>query len=77
MITLCHNCRKRLKVPEGAIGRRARCPGCKQKFVVADPDATSFGTIAGFILDEETATEAIKQRQQKNEEQFKPGQSPM
>lgn len=60
MITTCPSCHKRLKVPDGAVGRRARCPACKGKFVVADPEATSFETIAGFILDEEAATKAIQ-----------------
>lgn len=61
----CPNCHKKLRVPDGAVGRRARCPACQSKFVIADPEDTNFETIAGFILDEEAATNAIKQRQQK------------
>lgn len=51
MITPCPKCHRKLKVPDGTVGRRARCPACKQKFVIADPQDESFETIAGYAID--------------------------
>jgi uncharacterized paraquat-inducible protein A len=50
MIICCPDCGRRLRVPDGVAGRRARCPACKSKFDIPDPQAQDFETIAGFIL---------------------------
>jgi len=37
--TTCPNCKKRLKVPDAAIGRVIRCKACEGMFEVPDPNA--------------------------------------
>ena len=61
MITPCPKCHRRLKVPDGTVGRRARCPSCKTKFVIADPQDESFDTIAGYAIEESGAVKAESQ----------------
>ena len=30
----CPNCRKSINAPEGSVGRKANCPGCRKPFVI-------------------------------------------
>jgi hypothetical protein len=46
-----------LKVPDGSLGRRARCPACRQKFIIADPADSSMQTILGMVIRPEDASD--------------------
>ena len=58
MEILCPGCHKHLRVPDGTIGRRARCQACRCKFVIADPDSQNQQTLAGHVLDQDDAGHA-------------------
>jgi rRNA maturation protein Nop10 len=48
----CPQCHRKLQVPDNAIGRRARCPACRGKFVIPHPQDAMQQTIAGFVLED-------------------------
>ena len=48
----CPQCHRKLQIPEGAIGRRARCPACRAKFVIPHPEDAMQATIAGMVLED-------------------------
>jgi hypothetical protein len=37
-------------VPDDSAGRRCKCPACKSKFVIADPNANDMSTVAGYVI---------------------------
>ena len=55
MTIRCPQCNRRLQVPDNTIGRRARCPACRAKFVIADPNDAMQQTVTGFVLDENSS----------------------
>ena len=58
----CPSCERMLKVPDGAVGRRARCPACEHKFVVADPRDALEETISGWIMTDTQQMEELRER---------------
>lgn len=72
----CPSCHRKLRVPDGSAGRRARCPGCDEKFVVADPRDMLEETISGWIVDDVQNIAAMRMRHQKlaEEEGIVPGE---
>lgn len=48
----CPQCHRKLQIPDGAVGRRARCPACRAKFVIPHPQDEMQSTIAGMVLEE-------------------------
>jgi len=49
----CEKCGEKLKVDRRYIGRKGRCPKCRTKFIIPDPDATpkEFATKASDLED--------------------------
>lgn len=45
MLVTCPECRKRLSVPEGALGRKVRCPACKGVVAVLGRPPTESGPV--------------------------------
>jgi LSD1 subclass zinc finger protein len=60
----CPGCAKPLEVPDGCVGRRARCAYCNQKFVIADPKAMMDETIASWMLEDTSKVQELKRRTQ-------------
>ncbi len=47
MIVTCPNCRKSLKAPDGAAGKKVRCPGCLEIIAVPPAGGAGGGSAAG------------------------------
>lgn len=60
----CPGCSKSLEVPDGCVGRRARCAYCQHKFVIADPKAMLDETVASWILEDANRAEEMRRRTQ-------------
>lgn len=60
----CPGCAKSLEVPDGAIGRRARCAYCNHKFIIADPKAMMDETIASWMLEDVQHVSELKRKTQ-------------
>mgnify|MGYP005851946921 CR=1 FL=1 len=56
----CPGCQRPLEVPEGTVGRRARCAYCSHKFVIADPRTMLDETVATWITQD---TSQVKELQ--------------
>src|SRR5262245_39649584 len=62
----CEHCRRELKLPEEAIGKRGRCPACRNVFVAALPTATPVDAPSGEPLEGEAAfAEAVAEVDEK------------
>ena len=53
MTIRCPQCNRRLQVPDNTIGRRARCPACRAKFIIADPNDALQQTVTGFVMEDQ------------------------
>jgi hypothetical protein len=51
-----------LTVPEGSVGRRARCPACNEKFVVPDPRDVLESTVSAWIVEDIQQAAALHDR---------------
>ncbi len=60
----CPGCAKSLEVPDGCVGRRARCAYCSHKFVIADPKAMMDETIASWMLEDASHVQELKRKTQ-------------
>ena len=50
MEIVCPHCRRIVLVPQGSIGRRCRCWGCRAKFIIPDPDRANLQTVPGRLM---------------------------
>lgn len=60
----CPGCAKPLEVPDGCVGRRARCAYCNSKFIIADPRAMLDETVASWILEDTSHVQELKRKTQ-------------
>jgi DNA-directed RNA polymerase subunit RPC12/RpoP len=58
----CPSCEKALAVPDGSVGRRARCPACEHRFTVADPQDAMEETISAWITADAEQIKQLRQR---------------
>ena len=61
----CPNCENRIQLPDHAVGRRARCRGCGHKFVVPAPENTMEETISGWIVEDVSEIERLRQEHER------------
>jgi membrane protein YdbS with pleckstrin-like domain len=45
----CPHCGKSGKIPDSAVGKAVRCPGCKETFRAAEQDEPSSPTVSAFV----------------------------
>lgn len=60
----CPGCAKPLEVPDGCVGRRARCAFCNHKFIIADPKAMLDETVASWMLEDAGHVQELKRKTQ-------------
>lgn len=59
MIVTCPHCKKKLKAPDNAAGKRVRCPGCMEVIPVADTSGGSSPSASGIDSKPVTPTTGV------------------
>ena len=72
MLMRCPDCDKQLQVPDGTVGRRARCSACRSVFIIPDPRAGMEETVAGWLVEDMEEVQQMKARHQALYQQIDP-----
>lgn len=75
MLMRCPDCDKRLQVPDGKVGRRARCSACRSTFVIPDPTGEMDETIASWMVEDMEQVMEMKARHEALYRQLNPTES--
>ncbi len=60
----CEHCRKEVKAPDSAAGRRGKCPYCGETSYVPDPEAIEEGEIPLAPIDEQEEEQLRREKEQ-------------
>jgi hypothetical protein len=60
----CEHCRKEVKAPDDAVGRRGKCPYCGESSYIPDPEAAQEGEIPLAPVDEQEEEQLRREKEE-------------